>query len=480
MVDSDLALALAQNIFGFARLDAGLSVLARSGGLMDWLPPPGEKILSSPVFFGMEGEFADLRRQRIARIDLPGLRLAPFDATPFSVSVLHDPDRDEFLVLASTDCGAQDVERQLARERRETRVLEDQAQAAGRLIREQTALYRDIVETASDLVFRFGADLRVTFVNSLACRLLQQEECQILGRAVDVVLRAARPEDGWRVQLVANGDSSFEQALVLPGGASVWILWSVHWIGDKPGAGEYQALGRDISDLRRLRAEAARGADEARRNAVMRERLRIAHDLHDTLVHSLVALAPQLRLIRRVAGPGADRPLLDELDHADAAVRDGLARARAALSDLRSQNVEPHGLGAALENLGRRFNERTGVHAVVDIDQSARDAEGEMAEVFFRIAEEALRNAELHSSAARVGISLTADEAGTHTLVIADDGRGFDLDEVAFGHFGLIGMREQAEMIGARFTLDSERGGGVRIQIVAPRLRADFDASSAE
>ncbi len=471
-MDSDLALALAQKIFGYARLDAGLFVLARNGPLMDWLPPLGENIAASPVFFGMEAEFADLRVQKIARIDMPGLRLAPFDTTPFSVSVLHDPARDEFLILAGADCGAQDVERQLARERRETRVLEDQAQAAGRVIREQAALYRDIVETSSDLVFRLGADQRVTFVNWHACRLLERDESQILGRAVDVVLRAAAPDDEWRFRLVANGDSSFEQALILPGGASVWIWWSVHWIGDTPGAGEYQAFGRDISDLLRLRAEAERGAEEARRNAVMRERLRIAHDLHDTLVHSLVALAPQLRLIRKVAGQGAGPALVAEFDHADAAVRDGLARARAALSDLRSQNVEPQGLGAALETLGRRFNERTGVHAHVDIDQRARDADGEMAEVFYRIAEEALRNAELHSSAEHVGLYLTADEAGTHRLVIADDGRGFDPDEAVSGHFGLIGMREQAELIGASFRLDSARGGGVRIEIVAPRSGA--------
>ena len=471
MQESDLALALSQKIFGYARLDAQLQVLVRIGGLMDWLPPPGDNAAASPVFFAMEAEFAALREATSARLDLPGLRLAPFDALPFSVSVLYDRADDAFLVLANADRGALDVERQLARERRETRVLEDQALAAGRLIREQTALYRDIVETASDLVFRLGADQRVTFVNSHACGLLCQEESQILGRAVDSALGIAAPEESWRVRLAPQADSSFEQALLLPGGETVWIWWSVHWVDKRLGAGEYQALGRDISDLRRLRADAARGAEEARRNAVMGERLRIAHDLHDTLVHSLVALVPQMRLIRKVAGPAADPRLIDEVSRAESAARDGLARARAALSDLRRQNVEPQGLGAALENLGRRFAERTGVGAVVEIDPRARVASGEMAEVFYRIAEEALRNAELHANAGRVGLTLLADAAGTHRMTIADDGAGFDPDAISGGHFGLIGMREQAELIGARFTLDAKPGCGVRIQIVAPPAR---------
>ena len=467
MTSSDLDLALSGKIFGFARLDSALKLVESRGELMGWLSDRGALITDSPVFFAMEAEFERLRDGKRSRIDLPGLRLAPFEDTPFSVSVLHDPSADEYLVFASADRGARDIEQQLARERRETRLLADQAASAGRLIREQAALYRDIVETASDLVFRLGADLRVTFVNAHACRLLTRDEAQIVGCAMDDALGLEGGSESWRVILAEKSDSSFEQAFVPPGGDKIWIWWSVHWVGDPEGAGEYQALGRDVSDLRRLRAEAALGAEEARRNAVMRERLRIAHDLHDTLVHSLVALVPQLRLIRKVAGVDAPPRLVEELDHAEAAARDGLALARAALSDLRAQNVEPLGLSAALETLGRRFSERTGVPVLVDIEQRARAASGEMAEAFYRIAEEALRNAELHSGASQVRVILNADESGTFTLVITDDGRGFDPDQDAVGHFGLIGMREQAEMIGGRFAVFARPDMGVRIQIVA-------------
>jgi signal transduction histidine kinase len=205
----------------------------------------------------------------------------------------------------------------------------------------------------------------------------------------------------------------------------------------------------------------------------MRERLRIAHDLHDTLVQSLVALAPQLHLIRKVAGRDANPRVIDELARAEQAVRDGLALARAALTDLRADNVESQGLGAALETLGLRFTDRTGIHVLADLNQRAGAAEGWRAEALYRICEEALRNIEWHASASRVELALSVDDSGALTLVVADDGVGYDPDRIKAGHFGLIGMREKAESIGARFTLGTAPGKGVRIQIVAPPLPPD-------
>ncbi len=479
MSDSILTLALSRRNFGYARLDAALRVIERVGPLMDWVPSPGAPVTESPVFFAMEPEFDALREGRRAVFDLPGLRLSPDDASPLSVSVLHDPAADRFLLFASSDRGALDIERQFARERREARLIAEQAAAAGRLIQEQAALYCDIVESANDLVFRLSADLRITFVNAYACALLREDERLLLGRAIDDVLRAPAAEDGWRARLAARGDASFEQELRLPDGGPVWIWWSVHWVGDRTGPGEFQALGRDVTDLRRLRAEAARGADEARRAAVMRERLRIAHDLHDTLVQSLVALAPQLRLIRKVAGPDASPRLLEELTHADSAVREGLARARAALGDLRGQTIEAQGLGAALAALATRFAERTGVHALAEIDERARPASGAEAATLYRIAEEALRNVELHANARSVSLRLAADFSGALAMTVADDGHGFDTAEVAAGHFGLMGMREQAELIGASFDLRARKGGGVRIDVVvSPEPHSTFRAKS--
>jgi signal transduction histidine kinase len=297
--------------------------------------------------------------------------------------------------------------------------------------------------------------------------LLDAPALLLIGRGIDELLRCASPEEPWARRLKANGVASFEQPLRRCC-QTIWIWWSVHWLGANGGPKEYQAVGRDMTALRRLRVEAARGAEEIQRNAVMRERLRIAHDLHDTLVQSLVALVPQLRLIRKVAGDGADPRLIDELARAEAAARDGLTHARAALADLRRRDVEPGGFGSALERLADLYSARTGVKLRLDIDTRARTASGERAEVLYRIASEALRNAELHADPTRVELTVLSDEFETLTLIVADDGRGFDAEQVQSGHFGLIGMQEQAEMIGASFSLVADGEFGTKVTVVAP------------
>ncbi|MCW2283004.1 PAS domain S-box-containing protein [Rhodoblastus acidophilus] len=464
---SDLAPALDLGLFAFARIGPDLTVRAVQGRLLDWLPPIGAPLADTPVFFGLDAQLAALRDG--ARLDLPGLRLPPKLETPFDLTLVHEPRTGGLLLYAAADAGVLEFERQLAHERRQSQILADQAASAGRVLREQAALYRDIVENDSDLVLRLGPDLRISFVNTAVCRLLGLTEALILGRPVDDLLDSA-PEEVWRARFFTKSASyfeqaaSFEQAARRADGERIWIWWRVHWVS---GGAEYQAIGRDITDLLRLRADAAARAEEARANAVMRERLRIAHALHDTLVHSLVALSPQIRLIRKTAGADAPTRLKEELAFAEQAVRDGLSRARAAIADLRSQTLEREGLGAALEGLARRFGDRTGVHVLVDLDARAATLAPEVADTFYRIAEEGLRNAELHAQPTRVGVTLAVDETGAATLVIDDNGRGFDPDQPPSGHFGLIGIRERAEMIGARFNLASTPGVGTRIVVVA-------------
>jgi len=460
---ADLAPALDLGLFALARIGPDLRLRAKNGRLLDWLPPVGAPLAESPVFFGLEAQLAALRDGARQRLDLPGLRLPPAE-TPFALTVLRAQTDGDLLLYATADAGALEFERQLAHERRRTQILADQAAAAGRGLREQAALYRDIVENDSDVVLRLGADLRVSFVNQAACRLFGLAEAEILGRAVDDLLDSSAHER-WSGRFPAEAAESFEQALQ---GGKTWIWWRVQWVS---GGAEYQAIGRDITDLLRLRAEAAARAEEVRANAVMRERLRIAHALHDTLVHSLVALSPQIRLIRKTAGRDAAPRLKEELALAEQAVRDGLARARAAISDLRGEALAPDGLGAALEQLARRFGDRTGVHVRVDIDARVKTLGLEAADALYRIAEEGLRNAELHAQPTRVGLTLAVDADGAATLTIEDNGRGFDPNRAPSGHFGLIGIGERAAMIGAQFSLASSSGAGTRIVVAVEPAR---------
>lgn len=221
-------------------------------------------------------------------------------------------------------------------------------------------------------------------------------------------------------------------------------------------------------------ARIERMAEEARHAAVVRERLRLARELHDTLAHSLMALLAQLRLIRKLRPrlPGND--LDAELQRAEEVAASGLDEARAAITQMRHNSVNELGLGTALAELLQRFGQRTGLQTHLHGDEAACAMAGERAETAFRIVEEALRNVERHARASGVEIRLTVQAAridvhgdaaaALHVrLEISDDGIGFDPSVSRPGHYGLRGMREQAELIQATLHVHSTIGQGTRL-----------------
>jgi signal transduction histidine kinase len=128
-------------------------------------------------------------------------------------------------------------------------------------------------------------------------------------------------------------------------------------------------------------------------------------------------------------------------------------------------------LGPALSKAIERFKDRTGIGVEASIDGDAARFGDDRADVVFRMSEEALRNIERHARASHVRLKLQLAD-GTHlTLLIEDDGVGFDPAVARPGHFGLVGLREQAQLIGAEIAIASapERGTSVRIALrIAP------------
>jgi signal transduction histidine kinase len=237
-------------------------------------------------------------------------------------------------------------------------------------------------------------------------------------------------------------------------------------------------LQRERTELRTLSAdlerrvatrtrEVERLAEEARYAAVGRERLKIARDLHDTLAHSMMAMLSEVRLLRRLQAhdPGE---LAGELARAEQVAHDGLREARTAIAQMRVNAVRDTGLGPALAKAFERFIDHTGLGGEFSSEAAAAHVGDERAATVFRIAEEALRNVERHARATSVHMTLRTLD-GTHLeLRIADDGIGFEPAATAPGHYGLVGMREQAEMIGAELIVASEVNAGTTVTIRLP------------
>jgi signal transduction histidine kinase len=228
---------------------------------------------------------------------------------------------------------------------------------------------------------------------------------------------------------------------------------------------------------RQLQQQAALSAELA----VSRERNRLARDLHDTLAHSLAGLVVELEAVGTLLNldPKAARA---ELKKALGLSRAGLNEARAAIRDLRESPAQNLGLGPALRQLTNDLSARTGlsVHAEFAVSGPDLALPAETSDALYRIAQEALANVERHADASTVHMRLEMlDDA--LTLNISDDGVGFEPDGAAEGRYGLLGMRERAEMIGAALKVTSQPDAGSQVIIrldLDPRAGAISQESS--
>src|SRR6266404_5031384 len=200
--------------------------------------------------------------------------------------------------------------------------------------------------------------------------------------------------------------------------------------------------------------EVERLAEESRYAAVVRERLKIARDLHDTLAHSMMAMLSEVRLLRKLEMHDL-KSLREELARAEEVAHEGLNEARTAITQMRVNAVRDTGLGSALGKAFGRFIADPGAASFGD----------ERAETLFRMAEEALRNIERHAMATRAVVTLETVDGTQLKLSIEDDGVGFDPGAPRQGHYGIVGLHEQAHLIGAHLCIDSAPGRGTTLTV---------------
>lgn len=200
------------------------------------------------------------------------------------------------------------------------------------------------------------------------------------------------------------------------------------------------------------------------------ERSRIARDVHDGPAQVLANVIFQTEYIERVIATDPamaieeTRKLRDQL-------RRELANVRDIIQQLRPPIHESGGLNAAIEAAAARLRDLTGVTVTTLLDAPADELDDQAATVALRVAQEALQNVRKHANAATVVVStgVTDDD---WTLDVRDDGRGFDIGEVAARgrqNFGLQFMRERAGLIDARLDVRSRPDGGTVIRLEIPR-----------
>jgi signal transduction histidine kinase/YHS domain-containing protein len=208
------------------------------------------------------------------------------------------------------------------------------------------------------------------------------------------------------------------------------------------------------------------------------ERARLARELHDDTVQSLIVVAQRIDLALHWM-PNDPQRAADTLCGARDSAVESVNNLRRLIADLRPPVLAELGLGAALRLLADH-DARIEV-AVRGVARRLNEAH-ELA--VFRVAQEAVRNAQRHAQASRITLDLVFEPAAV-CLTVRDDGRGFSLPQLSDNgtaretHYGLLGMRERIESLHGRFELSSERGQGTVVRVALPLEDGTQPASSA-
>jgi signal transduction histidine kinase len=264
--------------------------------------------------------------------------------------------------------------------------------------------------------------------------------------------------------------SSESNTTLLLATLAVWAMLVVFMLFISHLTQTSQERGQLIAELQAAKKELELAQQREAELAVLRERERLARDLHDSLGHDLVTLSVQLEAIQRLylVDPEAAS---DQVDEMKAMTRSSMDALRRSIAGLRAPGLKDRALRPALQALCLEFAQRTGLEVTCRINEAADDLRQAMAEALWRITQEALTNMEKHAQATSVDVSLEY-EPDAVTLRIVDDGIGLPAGAEARPNcFGLRGMRERVEGLGGTLILDGGTNGTV-VEARLPLIRA--------
>lgn len=199
------------------------------------------------------------------------------------------------------------------------------------------------------------------------------------------------------------------------------------------------------------------------------ERRRLAGDVHDGISQRIVGLSFHLSAAADAVA-GSPEFAAEQIHSAQFLADEALEETRLAIAGLRPPVLDDLGLAASLESLVRSIpSEEVTVHVEADPCELPEHLET----AIYRIAQEALQNIVKHAGASGALLRLRETDLGV-VLGVSDDGQGFDVSTLPSGGgrpvgYGLSGMHERAELVGAHLHIDTAPGTGTRLTLTVPR-----------
>ncbi len=330
--------------------------------------------------------------------------------------------------------------------------------------------FRRIVESLPlPLVIIRCADAKILYTNRALESLFDTDAARLWNRNCDFLFHRLQDRRHLRELLKKDGHvSGVEVQSLRRDGTALWLsVWQRPLVCEDVEC--MLAVFVDVSERKALEKQKDQklAAVEQVLKLTDRERQLIAYEIHDGFVQEMLTALMQLDAYRWSVGKG--KPNAEQkLDAVTEALRQAAAEARQLIDRVRPPDLAPAGLVGALRTLTQRVSEASGIAVELKIAKTFPRLTPESELAVYRIVQECLTNVRRHSRSERARVELNDTEEGPE-IVVRDWGVGFDPDAVEEGHYGLLGVRDRARLIGGRATIDSTPGEGVCISLVLPR-----------
>lgn len=235
------------------------------------------------------------------------------------------------------------------------------------------------------------------------------------------------------------------------------------------GISEVQHLQMELTEMSRKVQAAQEGLHDyigAITSAQEEERMRLARELHDDTIQAVIALKQRVQLAQKSVKDQNGKQTLKELETLSEQTIENLRRLTRALRPI---YLEDLGLVTALEMLSREISQNNKLSVDFNKTGQERRLSREVELSLYRIAQEALNNVVKHAKAKRAELTISFDDS-TVQMEVSDNGSGFitpnsPTEFAPKGHFGLLGIHERADLIGAKLELESTLGRGTKIKV---------------
>ncbi|MEA2576312.1 MAG: hypothetical protein QOH93_3610 [Chloroflexia bacterium] len=221
-----------------------------------------------------------------------------------------------------------------------------------------------------------------------------------------------------------------------------------------------------IADQAAVAVENARLFSEVQGKAALEERQRLARELHDSVSQAIFSISLHARTTEALMDRGDQARLKETIGHISTVAQAAMAEMRALIFELRPESLATEGLVAALTKQAAALRARHGIQVLTELCAEP-ELPIETKEVLYRVAQEASHNTIKHANASTLTFGLARGE-GHVTLLVVDDGLGFDASGQFPGHLGLQSMRERALRLGGSLDIHSAPGNGTTVRLRVP------------